>query len=196
MAKQILGGIGRIAYAPFKAGTFAKPTDIEYAKKIEMELKYESEELWGGSRVIYRNNSFGGGEGELAVHAMSKEEQSLIFGQKQVKGGLVVKDTDIAPEGAFIFERAHRNSNHKRLYVVYVCQCKPCPISAETVEEGKTPEALDEIEFSIGSMADGLIMYYIDTNAEDAEAEQVTNWFTEVQMPVDKTPAAKVVKEK
>lgn len=182
--KRILGGIGRIAFAPLtQNGTYETPVEIEFSKKIEMELKYETEELWGGSRVIYRNNSFGGGEGELTVHALTKDEQSLLFGQQKVKGGLVIKDTDVAPIGAFIFEWAYRGSNDKRLYVVYNCQCKPCPIAAETVEEGKTPEALSEIEFSVGSDRTGLIALSVDTFDETIDRETIDAWFEEVQMP-------------
>ncbi len=184
--KKILRGLSNIHFAPLVDGEFQTPVPIQYAKKCENKLKYESDPEWADDRLVENGYEFAGGEGTLSVLALTAEEQSVLFGNTLVKGGLKVNSGDIAPEGAFLFERKKKNSNDKRLYVIYSCVCSPASISAETIEEGKGAGSVDEINYSIGQLENGDIYYYVDTDDPTIPPEAKTNWFKTVQKPQEK----------
>lgn len=195
--KKILRGLSNIHFAPRIDGEYQTPVPILYAKKCENKLNYESDPEWADDRLVEDGYEFAGGEGTLSVLALTSEEQALLFGNTLVKGGIKVNSGDISPEGAFLFERKKKNSNHKRLYVIYSCVCSPASISAETIEEGKGSGSIDEISYSIGQLENGDIYYYIDTDDETVVDETVKNWYKAVQKPVDKdTKNINEVKEK
>lgn len=181
--KKILRGLSNIHFAPLVDGEFQTPVPIQYAKKCENKLNYESDPEWADDRLVENGYEFAGGEGTLSVLALTAEEQSVLFGNTLVKGGLKVNSGDISPEGAFLFERKKKNSNHRRLYVIYSCVCSPASISAETIEEGKGSGSIDEINYSIGQLENGDIYYYVDTDDPKVVAETITNWYTTVQKP-------------
>ena len=182
---KLLKGLKNIHFAPYKNGAFQTPVLIKFAKSIESELNYESEAEWADDRIVDNSSEYNGGEGTATVLGLTKEEHALLFGNTKVKGGIVVKSGDIAPQGAFLFERSKKNSEHSRYYVIYACQCSPASINAETVEDGKASAAEDEINFTIGSMDDGLIYHFIDTDDPSVDATQKSKWFTEVQFPIE-----------
>ena len=158
---------------------------MQFAKSLECELSFESENEWADDRIVDTSSEYNGGEGSVTVLGLTKEEHALLFGNTKVKGGVVVNSNDIAPQGAFLFERGKKNSSHSRYYVVYACQCSPATISAETVEDGKASAAEDEINFTIGSLDDGNIYHFIDTDDSTVDDTQKSNWFTEVQFPIE-----------
>lgn len=43
----------------------------------------------------------------------------------------------------------------------------------------------DEINFTIGSLDDGNIYHFIDTDDSTVDDTQKSNWFTEVQFPIE-----------
>ena len=182
---KLLKGLKNIHFAPYKNGAFQTPVLIKFAKSIESELNYESEAEWADDRIVDNSSEYNGGEGTATVLGLTKEEHALLFGNTKVKGGIVVKSGDIAPQGAFLFEISKKNSEHSRYYVIYACQCSPASINAETVEDGKASAAEDEINFTIGSMDDGLIYHFIDTDDPTVDATQKSKWFTEVQFPIE-----------
>lgn len=182
MKTKVLKGLDSTHFAPFKNGNFETPVAIENSKSIEASLKFEAEQEWADNRIVDSSSQFAGGEGKAKFLGLYKEEQVLLFGNKEVKGGVAVYSGDIAPIGAFLFRRKKSNG-HYRLYVVYACQCNPAGFSGETIEEGKGKGGEEEIEFSIGEMQDGLIYHYIDTDDSTVDQEQVSKWFTEVQFP-------------
>ncbi len=184
--KKILRGLSNIHFAPLVDGEFQTPVPILYAKKCECKLSYEGEPEWADDRLVENGYEFAGGEGTLSVLALTAEEQSVLFGNTLVKGGLKVNSADIAPEGAFLFERKKKNSNEKRLYVIYACVCSPANISAETIEEGKGAGSVDEINFAVGQLSNGDIYHYVDTDDPTIPAEAKTNWFKTVQKPQEK----------
>lgn len=184
--KKILRGLSNIHFAPRVDGEFQTPVPILYAKKCESKLSYEGEAEWADDRLVENGYEFAGGEGTLSVLALTAEEQSVLFGNTLVKGGLKVNSGDIAPEGAFLFERKKKNSNDKRLYVIYSCVCSPASISAETIEEGKGAGSVDEINYSIGQLENGDIYHYVDTDDSTIPPEVKDGWFKKVQKPQEK----------
>ncbi|WP_317327019.1 major tail protein [Turicibacter sanguinis] len=183
MAKKLLKGLRNIHFAPYVNGQFQTPEPILYAKKIENQLNYESETEWADDAIVDQSNGYNGGEGALNVLGLLPAEQKLLFGNEVVKGGVVVKTTDEAPVGAFLFERGKKGSTHKRLYVVYACKCAPSSFNGETVEEGKASASENEISYTISNLPTGEIYHYIDTDDESVDQTSISKWFTQVQMP-------------
>lgn len=182
-------GLSNIHFAPIKSDGYDAPTKIRHAKKIENKFKYENIQEWADNIAVINEYLYGGGDGSLSVLGLDKKERVLLFGNKAVKGGVAVTDTDEAPIGAFLFER-RKTGGHKRLYVVYACKCSPVDISAETIEEGKGSYETNDIEYSIGSFERegvNLIYYFVDTDDDTVDKEQISKWYTEVQFPVELT---------
>ena len=191
-------GLSNIHFAPFNGSTFDSPVHIFHAKKIENKFKYENIQEWADNIAVINEFLYGGGEGSLTVLGLSKEERVLLFGNKAVKGGIAVSDTDEAPIGAFLFER-RLTGGASRLYVVYACKCSPTDISGETIEEGKGNYETNDIEYSISSCEHegvNLVYFYIDTDDETVDQEQVTNWYKSVQFPQDLEDARAVKAKK
>lgn len=191
-------GLSNIHFAPFNGSTFDSPVHIFHAKKIENKFKYENIQEWADNIAVINEFLYGGGEGSLTVLGLSKEERVLLFGNKAVKGGIAVYDTDEAPIGAFLFER-RLTGGARRLYVVYACKCSPTDISGETIEEGKGNYETNDIEYSISSCEHegvNLVYFYIDTDDETVDQEQVTNWYKSVQFPQDLEDARAVKAKK
>lgn len=191
-------GLSNIHFAPFNGSTFDSPVHIFHAKKIENKFKYENIQEWADNIAVINEFLYGGGEGSLTVLGLSKEERVLLFGNKAVKGGIAVSDTDEAPIGAFLFER-RLTGGARRLYVVYACKCSPTDISGETIEEGKGNYETNDIEYSISSCEHegvNLVYFYIDTDDETVDQEQVTNWYKSVQFPQDLEDAREVKAKK
>lgn len=186
-----LRGISNIHFAPLALdGTFTVPVPITLAKKIENKLKYEGSQEWADNKIVDSSFLYAGGEGKLTVIGLSAEEQVLLFGNNAAPGGVYVTDADEAPEGAYLFEMQKKNGA-KRLYVVYNCKNSPTDITSETIEDGKAEWQLNEIEYQVGSLTkDGInyIYFFVDSDAADADATQVSKWYTEVQFPVEPAP--------
>ncbi|MBS6025639.1 MAG: hypothetical protein KIB00_16310 [Paeniclostridium sordellii] len=186
-----LRGISNIHFAPLSTeGEYSAPEPITLAKKIENKLKYEGSQEWADNMIVDSSFLYAGGEGKLEVIGLSIIEQILLFGNNAAKGGVYVTDSDEAPEGAYIFEMQKKNG-HRRLYVVYNCKNSPTDIKSETIEDGKAEWQTNEIEFQIGSLnKDGVnyIYFFVDTDAEDAVQEQITNWYKTVQFPQNPSP--------
>lgn len=185
-----LRGISNIHFAPFQLdSTFAAPVPITLAKKIENKLKYEGSQEWADNKIVDSSFLYAGGEGKLTTIGLSSDEQILIFGNNAAKGGVYVTDTDEAPEGAYLFEMQKKNGA-KRLYVVYNCKNSPTDITSETIEDGKAEWQTNEIEYQIGSLTKAgvnYIYFFVDTDAADADEEQIGKWYTEVQFPTQPT---------
>lgn len=178
-------GLSKIHFAPFNGSTFETPVRIYHAKKIDNKFKYENLQEWGDNIAVINDYLYGGGEGSLTTLGLSKEERVLLFGNKAVKGGVAIADTDSAPIGAFLFARRLYGGG-ERLYVVYACKCSPTDLSGETIEEGKGNYETNEIEYSISSCEHegvNLIAFYVDTTDPTVDQEQITNWFKAVQFP-------------
>lgn len=178
-------GLSMIHFAPFNGSTFDTPVQILHAKKIENKFKYENIQEWADNIAVINEYLYGGGEGSLTTLGLSKEERVLLFGNKSVKGGIAVSDTDSAPIGALLFER-RLVGGYRRLYVVYACKCAPVDVSGSTIEEGKGEYETTGIEYSISSCEHegvNLVYFYVDTNDPTVDQEQITNWFKAVQFP-------------
>lgn len=192
--KKLLKGLKNIHFAPFVNGAFETPVRIDNAKSIEASLKYESDQTWAEDMMIADEYEYAGGEGKMSILGLSKEEYETLFGAKVVKGGIVASTNDRSADGAFLFERGKKGSSAKRLYTIYACKCSPAGISAEGIEEGKGEVGVDEIEFSIGSMDNGDIYHFIDTDDSTVSTEAITAWYQEVQMPIEISASLKIKK--
>lgn len=180
--KKVLRGFSNIHFAPYVNGKYQTPAQIEGAKNGEFKLNFEHDPSYADDVLFDNGYLYTGGEGNITVLDLTPEEQTLILGNKKVKGGVVVNSNDQAPSGAFLFEKKFKNSNHKRLYVVYNCMCSNPGLVMQTIED-KAEDATCEIPLSVSELPDGNIYFYIDTNDSTVEATQITNWYTEVQMP-------------
>lgn len=193
--KNILRGLSKIHFAPFLNGVFEIPKPVQYAKSAEFKLNFEDDATRADDTIVDNGFLFTGGEGKLGVLDLTPEEQELILGNKRVKGGAAVNSRNSAPAGAFLFERKFKGSTHKRLYVVYNCVCSNPGIVAQTLED-KAEDSVAEIPLSVSELSTGDIYFYIDTNDSTADAEQIANWYTEVQMPEELDSLPNVKKEK
>ena len=64
--------------------------------------------------------------------------------------------------------------------------CSNPGLVMQTIED-KAEDATCEIPLSVSELSDGNIYFYIDTNDSTVEDTQITNWYTEVQMPKEIT---------
>ena len=182
--KKLIVGLSDIHFAPWNGSTFETPVPITNAKKCEAKTTFEEDEEWADNKNVNPGYVFAGGDGTLTTLGLTPDEQVLLFGNTLVKGGVLINSADVAPQGAFLFARKKKRSTARRLYVVYNCVCAPSAlINAETLEEGKGDAEEVEINFTIDSLDDGNIAFYIDTDSPTIDSEQVTNWFKSVQMP-------------
>lgn len=180
-----LKGLRNIHFAPLKNGEYQTPIKIEFSKTLEANLSYEGEADWADDVIIDNSYNFNGGEGKLTLVGLNKEEYEAMFGSKKVKGGTFVSSQDVAPTGAYIFERGKKGSSAKRLYVIYACTNAPSGINAEGIADGKAPTSIEEISFSISESATNGVFFFIDTDDPTVDQTQITKWFTEVQEPID-----------
>ena len=180
--KKVLRGFSNIHFAPYVDGEYQTPVQIEGAKNGEFKLNFEHDPSYADDILFDNGYLYTGGEGNITVLDLTPDEQALILGNRKVKGGVVVNSNDQAPSGAFLFEKKFKNSTHKRLYVVYNCMCSNPGLVMQTIED-KAEDATCEIPLSVSELADGKIYFYIDTDDSTVDATQVSNWYTEVQMP-------------
>ena len=186
MAKvnKLLIGLGDIHFAPYVEGEFQTPVPITFAKKCEAKTNFEEDPEWADNIDVSPGFAYTGGEGTLTTLGLTAEEQVLLFGNTAVKGGVIINSSDVAPQGAFLFSRKKKKSDHKRLFVIYSCVCAPSAlVNAETLEEGKGSAEEVEINFTVGQLEDGSIAFYVDTDSPTVKQEQVTNWFKTVKRP-------------
>ena len=184
--KKVLRGFKNIHFAPYNSSTntFETPVAIKYAKTGEFKFNFESDPSYADDSIIENGYLFTGGEGTISVLDLTPDEQVAILGNKKVKGGVLVKTSDVAPAGAWLFEKQFKNSNAKRLYVVYNCVCANPGLTMQTIED-KAEDSVCEIPLSVSQMDDESLMFYIDTDDTTADSEQITNWYKEVQIPIE-----------
>ena len=180
--KHVIRGFKNIHFAPFKDGRFETPVRIYGAKSAEFKLNFEHDPTYADDVLFHNGYLYTGGEGNISALELMPDEQTLILGNKRVKGGVVVNSNDEAPSGAFLFEKQHKGSAHKRLYVVYNCVCSNPGLVMQTIED-KAEDSVTEIPLSVSEDSEGNIYYFIDTNDPNVVAEQITNWYKEVQKP-------------
>ena len=180
--KKVLRGFSNIHFAPYIDGVFQKPVKIQGAKNGEFKLNYEHDPSYADDVLFDNGYLYVGGDGNINVLDLTSKEQSLILGNKRVKGGIAVNSNDQAPAGAFLFEKKFKNSPHKRLYVVYNCMCSNPGLVMQTIED-KAEDSVCEIPLSVSELSDGSIYFTIDTDDETADPTQIANWYEEVQMP-------------
>ena len=181
--KQVIRGFSNIHFAPLTGeGTYGAPVKIAGAKSGEFKLNFEHDPSYADDVIFNNGFLYTGGEGTISVLELTPDEQALILGNKKVKGGVVVNSNDVAPSGAFLFEKKFKGSTHKRLYVVYNCICSNPGLTMQTIED-KAEDSVCEIPLSVSETSDGNIYFFIDTNDATVDQAQVTGWYTSVQKP-------------
>lgn len=182
MKKKVrLRGLKKIHFARIEdSGEFATPIHLTGAKKFESSLNYELEQRESDDIIDEQSYIFQGGEGTLTLKSLTPMEYTEMFGHTTNDGLVVVRTTDIAPQGAILFERAFSGSNHKRLYCVFNCKFAPTGISAESMGMG-TVEIDEELTFSVGEYEDNLVYVTLDTDSTvQGHKALADKWFTEV----------------
>lgn len=200
--QKLLVGLKNIHRADLKDGVYETPVPIKYAKKISNKLNFESTQEWADDTIVEDSANYAGGEGTITTLGLLADEYNLLFGSELMKGGVVVSESDVAPSGAWLFEKQKKKSNHKRLYAIYNATCQPIDINAETIVEGKAEAEETEINYTVGSYTHTngktYIYAFIDTDDPTVDAEQITNWYKEVQFPIARTvtpPENKMLKK-
>lgn len=184
-AKKLrLKGFRNVHFAKIgSAGDYEAPTLMTGGKKVNIELKYESEDFESDDMIDEQEYIFMGGDGSLTLKSLLPDEYELLFGNTVDGGEVAIRTTDIAPNGALLFERQKRNSNAKRLYVIYNTKFAPSAIAAESAGKGGG-DIDEELKFAIGEADDNLVVYFIDTDiATEPQKAKITKWYTEVQYP-------------
>lgn len=183
--KKRLGGFRNIHIAHMgDDGVYEAPVHITGGKSINIELSYESEEFESDDVIDHQEFIFTGGEGTLGLKSLAIDEFNLIFNNKKVKGGVVVSRDDLSPNCAVLFERQKKDKINRRFYVVYNTKFAPSSIKAETAAKIGNEE-IDELKFSVGTTNEGYVYHIIDTDDPTVTQEQITKWYTEVQMPIE-----------
>lgn len=185
-AKKLrLKGFRNVHFAKIGVGAraYEVPTLMTGGKKVNIELKYESEDFESDDMIDEQEYIFMGGDGSLSLKSLLPEEYELLFGNTVDGGEVAIRTTDIAPNGALLFERQKRNSNAKRLYVIYNTKFAPSAIAAESAGKGGG-DIDEELKFAIGEADDNLVVYFIDTDiATEAQKAKIDKWYEEVQFP-------------
>lgn len=193
MKKKVrLRGLKKIHFARIgDNGEFETPVHLTGAKKFESSLNYELEQRESDDIIDEQSYLFQGGEGTLTLKSLTPREYEEMFGNTVNDGLVAVRTTDIAPQGAILFERAFSGSHHKRLYCVFNCKFAPTGISAESMGMG-TVEINEELSFSVGEYDDNLVYVTLDTDSEvEAHKELINNWFNSV-VTAEKIKAAEL----
>ena len=60
--KKLLKGFSNVHFAPFEEDDYTTPIPIQNAKKIEAELKYESEQEWADDGIVDDEFNYAGGK--------------------------------------------------------------------------------------------------------------------------------------
>lgn len=184
-AKKLrLKGFRSVHFAPLETGnTYAVPVNLTGGKKVNIELKYESEDFESDDIIDEQEYIFMGGDGSLTLKSLLPSEYELLFGNSVNGGEVAIRTSDIAPNGALLFERQKRNSKDKRLYAIYNTKFAPSAIAAESAGKGGG-DIDEELKFAIGEANDNLVVYFLDTDlATTAQKAKAAKWYTEVQFP-------------
>lgn len=191
--KTRLKGFKNIHFAPFVDGTFGTPVGLPGAKKLEAALNYELEQRESDDRIDEQSYIFKGGEGSVSLKSLTPEEYGVLFANSVNAELVAVRTTDIAPQGALLYERRFTESNHRRLYCIFNVKFAPSSLAAESCGDG-TKEIDEELSFSVGEFDDDLVYITLDTDTEAEELLALINtWFTKV--PDLKTLARELRKE-
>ena len=183
-AKKLrLKGFRNVHFAKISDAGYEVPVHITGGKKVNIELKYESEDFESDDMIDEQEYIFMGGDGGLTIKSLIPSEYELLFGNTVDGGEVAIRTTDIASNGALLFERQKRNSNHKRLYAIYNTKFAPSAIAAESAGKGGG-DIDEELKFSIGEADDNLVVYFLDTDlATEAQKTKIAKWYKEVQYP-------------
>lgn len=178
-------GIKNVHYALVKSTdngtyTYDAPKPLKGAVSISLSEETNSIKEYADNGVWYQGNSLSGYTGSIEVEDLEKAIEAELLGHKiDSKGGMIVKDTDDAPEIALLFEfaLADAKATAKR-GILYRCKL------AKKEEKGTTKEDKITIEHttldvSASARPDGLVKY----SCESTDAELFGNWFTAVPEP-------------
>ena len=178
-------GVKNVYYALIKSTeggtyTYETPKALKGARSITLSEEKSDIKEYADNGVWYQGSTLSGYTGSIEVEDMEKAIEAELLGHKiDTKGGLIVKDTDDAPEIALMFEftLADTNASAKRglLYRVKL---------SKKEERGNTKEDKITIEhttldITASARPDGSVKY----SCESTDQEIFNNWFTKVTEP-------------
>lgn len=178
--KTRLKGFKNIHFAPFVDGTFETPVQLPGAKKLEASLNYELEQRESDDRIDEQNYIFKGGEGTVSLKSLTPAEYKVLFSNTVNDEFVAVRTTDIAAQGALLYERRFTESNQRRLYCIFNVKFAPSSLAAESCGDG-TKEIDEELTFSVGEHDDNLVYVMLDTDTTKPNLQALINkWYTQV----------------
>lgn len=190
--KTRLKGFKNIHFAPFANGTFGTPVALPGAKKLEASLNYELEQRESDDRIDEQNYIFKGGEGTVSLKSLTPDEYEVLFSNEVNEEFVAVRTTDIAAQGALLYERRFTESNHKRLYCIFNVKFAPSSLAAESCGDG-TKEIDEELAFSVGEHDENLVYVMLDTDTTKPNLQAlISKWYTKVpSIPVEEASVIK-----
>ncbi|KGJ49822.1 hypothetical protein KD33_07775 [Clostridium sp. NCR] len=186
--EKIVYGLDNIHVAKYDeaTNTYATPVALEYAKACEVSYESNTTTFYGDNAPKYQINTMQPGEGTLTVGALSIAEKCLLSGAEHV-GGYVQSSESKQPRFALLFRRNLASGGY--IYnVVYDCKFQLGNMTSTTIEDS-VEETVLEIPFtSIEKEIDGkkTAYYEVSTTDTEANADVVSGFFTEVQVPKKK----------
>jgi phi13 family phage major tail protein len=119
---------------------------------------------------------------ELILASLPLQDQANILGHEYVNGGIVVKDTDIAPYIAVAYERT-KDDGKSELKVMYKGRFNEPTESAVTKNDSINYQTLTTSGEFIYDDA-GFLEYKVDTGDVNTDATQVANWYVTPQKAI------------
>lgn len=167
--------------------TYDTPVPLSRAIKVNMKVIKAEQDYYSEGGMEGTDSVITGVEIEIEVNQLSIAERAALQGSTSRKGGVVDNKNDVAPELAFGFE-SKRGDGQKRLVWLYKGKFGNTDDSYESVSDKITGQTNTIKGKFYPRINDDNIRYMLDTDAPDADATVIANWFTAVQ----EMPAADV----
>lgn len=186
----VLIGLKDLFFAEIDDTTGDYGTPYRIAKAIEATVTPNV-----SNAVLYADDgaaesSSGEGETEIGlnVDALAISIYAKLLGKTVVKGGVADSTGDVAPNGALLFRSL--KSNGKYRYIVYYKGNFQVPeetykTKGESIEYN-TPTINGVFVHSnkiLDAKGNGVKRFIIDEDDENADADVISDWFTEVYNP-------------
>ena len=166
----------------------AEETTYDTVKKLEKAIsakitpKVTSEKIYSDDTVEEVLTKFDSCEIEIEVNQLSLESRALLQGAKLIKGELIEKDGDIAPEVAIGFKSVKTNGKYKYVWLFKgKFELAEDEYATQTDKiESKTPKLKGTF---VGRNSDKVWRITADEDQTGIEQARITSWFTSVPSP-------------
>ncbi|KPI54820.1 hypothetical protein KW95_01765 [Clostridioides difficile] len=179
--KKIVYGMDKIHVAKISEDGYVTPMAIVGAKDVEANFEIGDKTIYADNKGIYNNKKISKGSGKLGVIGLTTDEKCLLGGTENMSGGYALADNVIPPNLALLFAQDKADGG-SLLTVIYNVQFNPVSIAAVTTEDS-IEETKTELDFTALVGKDGYWYYTIDTTDSKVDADMISKFFTEVQLP-------------